>query len=69
MNKLAKEFAYRVLELERKLAAYQRVHAEELDELENLLSELKEQILSLYGDQEIDLQTNLQKDSEDAPPN
>lgn len=38
--------AYRILQLERSLDAYRRLHAEELDELERQLTELKNQVLA-----------------------
>jgi hypothetical protein len=46
MKEKAKGTAYKVLELERKLAAYEKVHDEEIDELRQLLSELKEEVLT-----------------------
>lgn len=46
MSEKAKGTAYKVLELERKLAAYKKVHDEELNELRYLLSELKDEVLT-----------------------
>ena len=44
-----RDIGYRILELESRLAAYRKVHAEELDELQHLLSELKEDVLASHG--------------------
>lgn len=49
MNEMPRDAAYRVLELERKIAAYQKVHDEELDELRQLLLELKDEVLTSSG--------------------
>ncbi len=40
------DLAYRILQLERSLDAYRRLHAEELDELERRLAELKSKVLA-----------------------
>ena len=40
------EIAYRVLKLEQQLDSYQRLHAEELEEIRHALAELKELVLS-----------------------
>ncbi|MFQ6057393.1 MAG: hypothetical protein ACE5MB_00740 [Anaerolineae bacterium] len=40
------DLAYRVLRLEQQLESYQKLHAEELDEIRRTLAELKRQILS-----------------------
>ena len=41
------DIAYRVLRLEQQLESYQRLHAEELEEIRRALDELKMQVLSL----------------------
>jgi hypothetical protein len=45
----AGNLACRILELERTLGAYRRLHAEELDELERCLAECKREILALIA--------------------
>lgn len=50
MSEMPRDAAYRVLELERKIAAYQKVHDEELDELRQLLLELKDEVLTSASD-------------------
>ncbi len=40
------DLAYRILQLERSLDAYRRLHAEELDELGRRLAELKSEVLA-----------------------
>lgn len=49
MNRNQESVAYHILELERRLAAYQKVHTEELDELKELLLELKDDFLNAGG--------------------
>ncbi len=39
--------AFRVLRLEQQLESYQRLHAEELEQIRHALVELKEQVLAL----------------------
>ncbi|MCL5951684.1 MAG: hypothetical protein M1132_08180 [Chloroflexi bacterium] len=39
------DLAYRVLRLERQLESYQRLHAEELEEIRRAVEQLKEQLL------------------------
>lgn len=41
------ELAYRVLRLEQQLESYQRLHAEELEEMRHLLAEIKMQVVAL----------------------
>ena len=41
------EIAYRVLRLEQQLESYQRLHAEELEQIRRALHELKAQVLAL----------------------
>ena len=41
------EMAFRVLRLEQQLEAYQRLHAQELEEIRRLLEELKVQVLGM----------------------
>lgn len=49
MGETGKDIGYRILELESRLSAYRKVHAEELDELQQLLSNLKEDVLASRG--------------------
>lgn len=51
---MPRDAAYRVLELERRIAAYQKVHDEELDELRQLLSELKDEVLTSTSDRNVE---------------
>ncbi len=41
------DIAYRVLRLEQQLESYQRLHAEELEQIRRALEELKELVLTL----------------------
>ncbi len=41
------DIAYRVLRLEQQLESYQRLHAEELDQIRRAVEELKELVLTL----------------------
>ncbi len=41
------DLSLRILRLEQKLESYQKLHAEELDELRLALAELKRQVLSM----------------------
>ena len=41
------DIAFRVLKLEQQLDSYQRLHAEELEEIRHALAELKDLVLSL----------------------
>ncbi len=41
------EIAYRVLRLEQQLESYQRLHAEELEQMRRTLEEIKNQVLAL----------------------
>ena len=41
------DIAYRVLKLEQQLDSYQRLHAEELEEIRHALAELKELVLTV----------------------
>lgn len=50
-NPTEEDLAYRILQLERSLDAYRRLHAEELDELERRLVELKREVLALRRSQ------------------
>jgi hypothetical protein len=54
MSEMPRDAAYRVLELERRIAAYQKVHDEELDELRQLLSELKDEVLTSTSDRNVE---------------
>ncbi len=44
------DFAYRVLRLEKQLESYQRLHAEELEDIRRALAELKAQVLGIAGE-------------------
>lgn len=46
------DIAYRMLRLEQQLDSYQRLHAEELDQIRRALSELKDQVLALAAAKE-----------------
>lgn len=46
------ELAYRVLKLEQQLDSYQRLHAEELEQIRRALTDLKEQVLALASQKE-----------------
>ena len=46
------DIAYRMLRLEKKLDSYQRLHAEELEQIRRALSELKDQVLALAAAKE-----------------
>lgn len=46
------DIAYRMLRLEQQLDSYQRLHAEELDQIRRSLSELKDQVLALAAAKE-----------------
>ncbi len=48
------DIAYRMLRLEQQLDSYQRLHAEELEQIRRALSELKNQILALAAAKEQD---------------
>ena len=43
------EIAYRVLRVEQQLESYERLHAQELEEIRQLLAELKIQVLGLQA--------------------
>jgi hypothetical protein len=45
------DLAVRVLRLEQKLESYQRLHAEELENIRQALQGLKEQVLAITKDQ------------------
>ncbi len=45
-TQLSSDLAYRMLRLEQQLESYQRLHAEELENLRRALEELKEQVLA-----------------------
>ncbi len=45
------DIAYRVLKLEQQLDSYQRLHAEELEQIRQALAALKDQILALSPEQ------------------
>ena len=46
------DIAYRMLRLEQQLDSYQRLHAEELEQIRRALSELKDQVLALAAAKE-----------------
>ncbi len=46
------EMAFRVLRLEQQLESYQRLHAEELENLRRAVQELKEQVLAFAAREE-----------------
>ncbi len=46
------DIAYRVLKLEQQLDSYQRLHAEELEQIRRALTDLKEQVLALASQKE-----------------
>ena len=48
------DIAYRMLRLEQQLDSYQRLHAEELEQIRRALSELKNQVLALAAAKEQD---------------
>ena len=50
------DIAYRMLRLEQQLDSYQRLHAEELDQIRRALSELKDQVLALAAAKEQNLE-------------
>lgn len=56
------DLAYRILQLERSLAAYRRLHSEELDELERCLTELKTEVLALHRVQQIEAEKEAEYD-------
>lgn len=61
MSKVAEgDLAYRVLQLERSLDAYRRLHAEELDELKHQLAELKSQMLASHRTQQRETGTEVE---------
>jgi len=47
MMEKEKDLAYRVLRLEQQLESYQKLHAEELDEIRKALAEIKAEILAI----------------------
>lgn len=46
------DIAYRMLRLEQQLDSYQRLHAEELEQIRRALSALKDQVLALAAAKE-----------------
>lgn len=46
------DIAYRMLRLEQQLDSYQRLHAEELDQIRRALAELKQHVLALAAQKE-----------------
>ena len=46
------DIAYRVLRLEQQLDSYQRLHAEELEQMRRVLAELKERVLEMEAGKE-----------------
>lgn len=54
------EIAYRVLRLEQQLESYQRLHAEELEEIRRILGEIKTQLVGMGAD------TTLEKSDKDG---
>lgn len=46
------DIVYRVLRLEQQLDSYQRLHAEELEQIRRALAELKAQVLALAAQKE-----------------
>lgn len=46
------DVAYRVLRLEQQLDSYQRLHAEELEQIRQALTELKDLVLTLAAQKE-----------------
>lgn len=46
------EMAFRVLRLEQQLESYQRLHAEELENIRRAVQELKEQVLAFAAREE-----------------
>ncbi|MBI3915006.1 MAG: hypothetical protein HY327_12575 [Chloroflexi bacterium] len=44
------EMAFRVLRLEQQIESYQRLHAQELEEIRRALLEVKEEVLALSKD-------------------
>jgi len=51
---LPTDLAYRMLKLEQQLESYQRLHFEELEAMRRALSELKDQVLALATQKEIE---------------
>jgi hypothetical protein len=47
------DLAYRVLRLEQQLDSYQRLHAEELENIRRALTELKEHVLALATQKDV----------------
>ncbi len=47
------DIAYRMLRLEQQLDSYQRLHAEELEQIRRDLAELKKEVLALVAEAEI----------------
>ena len=47
------DIAYHVLRLEEKLDSYQRLHAEELEQIRQALHELKSQVLALADQKDV----------------
>ena len=46
------EIAFRMLKLEQQLDSYQRLHAEELEQIRRALAELKDRVLALVTEKE-----------------
>ena len=46
------DIAFRMLKLEQQLDSYQRLHAEELEQIRRALSELKDRVLALAAEKE-----------------
>ncbi|GEM_PF-2727220 len=51
------DVAYRVLRLEQQLDSYQRLHAEELEQIRHALAELKELVLTVAAQKESSAET------------
>lgn len=46
------DIAFRMLKLEQQLDSYQRLHAEELDQIRRALTELKDHVIALAAEKE-----------------
>lgn len=66
MNEPMRDPARRILELEQRLAAYQKLHAEEIDELRQLLLKLTKEVLASQGRQRIEADSAKGQDGQDA---
>lgn len=62
------DLSIRILRLEQKLDSYQKLHAEELDEIRLALAELKKQVLDMAALQQVVPHTHPPRRSSDRAP-